>query len=205
MAALGETAARLGASFPQSHLPFVPGCAISRCESFRSEAYREQFLEYLRRGYHASRMLNIPWAVIHPLTCPEYNYERGKTFAENHRFYDQFVELGIRLGVGTAIENMPASRNGKLGQVYCQHYDELNELVDSYSSSLVGICWDTGHANVTGLNQQRSLEVMGTRVKVLHINDNHTGQETSICCPTLEMWTGTASCGGLPISVMREH
>lgn len=175
VAALGETAARLGAVFPQSHLPFVPGCSAARWEAFRSETYREQFLEYIRRGYHASRMLNIPWAVIHPLTCPEHNYERKATFEENHRFYDRFVELGIRLGVGTAIENMPASVNRKLGQVYCQHYDELMELVDSFESPLVGICWDTGHAHVSGLNQQRSLEVMGSRVKVLHIHDNHTG------------------------------
>lgn len=172
--ALGNTAAKLGVTFPQSHLPYVPGCCLSRWEAFRSEEFRQRFFEYIRRAYHANKMLGIPWTVLHPLTCPEYNYERKATQEENHRLFDRFVELGVKLGVGTAIENMPASVERSLGQVYCQHYEELIELTDSFREPLVGICWDTGHANVARLEQRRALNAIGSRLKVLHINDNHT-------------------------------
>lgn len=174
VAQLGETAAKLGVTFPQSHLPYVPGSCIAVCSDFRRPGYEEQFLEFTRRAYIANRMLNIPWTVLHPLTCPELNYERAATLEENHRYYDSYVEEGIRLGVGTAIENMPPDVSRVLGSRYCQHYDELIELVDSFGSPLVGICWDTGHAHQARLNQERSIRVMGSRLKVLHITDNHT-------------------------------
>ena len=41
--ALGNTAAKLGVTFPQSHLPFVPGCCVSHWEAFRSEEFRQSF------------------------------------------------------------------------------------------------------------------------------------------------------------------
>lgn len=171
---LGNTAARLGVSFFQSHLPFVDLCSIQMCPDFRDAGYVKRFWEYTRRAYIANRMLGIGWTVMHPVTCPEHNYENKATFETNHALYDPYIEEGIRLGVGTAIENMPPNRTRQLASVYCQHYDQLIELVDSFGDSLVGICWDTGHAHQAQLDQERALRVMGRRVKVLHISDNHT-------------------------------
>lgn len=172
---VGDTAAKLGITFAQSHLPFVPGCSMRTCPEFQRPEYAEFFFECTRRAYLASRMLSIPWTVLHPLTFPEYNYETRASLDGNHTCYDQYIDLGLRLGVGTAIENMPPSMDRKLGMVYCQHYEQLIELVDSFADPQVGICWDTGHGNLMGLRQSRALRAMGKRLKVLHINDNHAG------------------------------
>ena len=56
---------------------------------------------------------------------------------------------------------------------YCQHYDELIELVDSYNDPMVAVCWDTGHANGMKFDQARAIRTIGKRLKNLHINDNH--------------------------------
>ena len=40
---------------------------------------------------------------------------------------------------------------------------------------MVGICWDTGHANQNGFDQSRALKAVGSRLRVLHLNDNHYG------------------------------
>ena len=170
---LGETAAKLGVTFCQSHLPFVPLCSIAASPEFQKPGYEEQFFTYTRRAYQASQMLQIPWTVLHPLTFPEHNYENKATLEANHALYDQYVELGVRLGVGTAIENMTPPWHRKLGMTYCQHYDQLIELVESFAEPMVGICWDTGHANLVQLDQERALRAIGGRLKVLHINDNH--------------------------------
>ncbi len=170
---LGDTAAKLGVTFFQSHLPFVPQCSIQISREFQQSGYQDLFFEYTRRAYYASSMLHVKWTVLHPLTFPEYNYENAASLEGNHALYDRYVELGVRLGVGTAIENMVPPWHRRLGMTYCQHYDQLIELSDSFADSMVGICWDTGHANLAQLDQERALHKIGSRLKVLHINDNH--------------------------------
>lgn len=170
---LGNTAAKLGVTFFQSHLPFVSGNAMAADPKFREPGYREWFFECTRRAYHASHMLGVGWTVLHPLTFPEYNYEARASLEANHALYDEYVDLGVRLGVGTALENLVPPWDRRLGMIYCQHYDQLIELTDSFKSPMVGVCWDTGHANLSQLNQERALRAVGGRLKVLHINDNH--------------------------------
>lgn len=170
---LGNTAAKLGVTFFQSHLPFVPNCSMQAYPAFQTPGYRELFFEYTRRAYCASAMLGIKWTVLHPLTFPEHNYENKASMEGNHALYDSYVELGVKRGVGTAIENMVPPQGWKLGMIYCQHYEQLIELVDSFADPMVGICWDTGHANLSFLDQERALRTIGSRLKVLHINDNH--------------------------------
>ena len=56
---------------------------------------------------------------------------------------------------------------------YCMHYEDLIEFVDSYQEpDWVGICWDTGHANLMRFDQRRALQTVGSRLIALHVNDN---------------------------------
>ena len=180
---LGDTAARLGIDFYQSHLPFIPGCSAARAPDFQKPGYAEYFAECTRRAYIASGRLGVKWAVAHPQTYPEYNYEEKATLEANRAWQDKYVELGIQMGVGTAIENMLPSLNRKLSARYCQHYDQLIELVDSFRDPMVGVCWDTGHANQMDLDQGRALRAIGGRLKTLHINDNHDGDRDEHLLP----------------------
>lgn len=180
---LGETAAKLGIDFYQCHLPFVPGCSVLRCPDFQKPGYAEYFDECTRRSYVASGRLGVKWAVAHPRTYPEYNYETAASLEANHAWQDQYVELGIKMGVGTAFENMLPSLNRQFASRYCQYYDQLIELTDSYREPMVGICWDTGHANQMGFDQGRALRAMGSRLKTLHLNDNHYGSRDEHLLP----------------------
>lgn len=47
--------------------------------------------------------------------------------------------------------------------------DELNE---KFGEELFGFCFDTGHANLVGLDFEKFLKTLGHRLKVLHIHDN---------------------------------
>ena len=44
--------------------------------------------------------------------------------------------------------------------------------MDACDSPLVGICWDTGHANRNSDDQIPSIMRLGGRIKALHVNDN---------------------------------
>lgn len=177
---VGETAARLGMNLFQCHMPFAP----THMPSFRRPEFSELFDESMRRAYIAAGRLGIKWGVVHPRAYPEHNYENKASLEENRAYYDKYVEIGLKNGVGTAFENMnppPAAQNMRLR--YCQHYDQLIELADSYHDPLVGICWDTGHANQNRLDQGRALRAIGSWLRVLHVNDNHYGTRDEHLCP----------------------
>ena len=172
---VGQTAARLGLELYQSHIPFVSGFSMMLNPKFRDPGYREYFDECTRRACIANGILGVKWTVAHPQSFPELNYERKASLDANREYYDPFVELCIKNGTGFTFENALPCLNRSQPVRYCQHYEELIELADSYRDPMVGLCWDTGHANQMKLDQGRAIRVMGSRIKVLHINDNHYG------------------------------
>lgn len=180
---VGEIGAKLGVTFYQSHPPFAKGCTMTYNPNFKKPGYQEYFDEMMRRSMIASAMLGVKWAVFHPLSFPEFNYERELTLEGNHKYFDKYVELGIKNGVGIAYENMLPSLDRKFPTRFCQHYEDLIELADSYNDPMVGICWDTGHANQMDFDQSRALHKIGSRLKCLHINDNHYGNQDEHLLP----------------------
>ena len=64
----------------------------------------------------------------------------------------------------------------------CQPGD-LIEFVDSFADPMVGICWDTGHANQNGFDQYRALTAVEHRLKALHLHDNHYGNKDEHLLP----------------------
>lgn len=170
-----ETAARLGVHFSQSHLPIMHFSSPTMDPHFKTPGYAEYFEECTRRAYIASGMLGVRYATVHPMSYPECNYERKASLEGNHAYYDRYVELGIKHGVGTAFENVLPSLDRAMPHRYCAHYDDLIELVDSYNDPMVAICFDTGHANLMKFDQRKALHAIGRRLKNLHINDNHFG------------------------------
>lgn len=166
---LGLAAEALGITFNQCHYPFD----VMFRPHFTSNGYDELFAEMTRRAISAAGMLKIPHGVMHPQTFPELNHERKACLERNRALLYGYVEQGIRCGVRTAIENMPPVLDRSYPLRYGMHYDDVIELVDSFHEPRwVGICWDTGHANLAKFDQPRALHAVGKRLIALHINDN---------------------------------
>jgi sugar phosphate isomerase/epimerase len=49
---------------------------------------------------------------------------------------------------------------------------DLNDLIDLVDSEALGICFDSSHANVTGLNMSQAIHECGDRLLATHISDN---------------------------------
>ena len=43
---------------------------------------------------------------------------------------------------------------------------------DRYHAEVLGFCFDTGHANLVGIDFESFITALGHRLKVLHIHDN---------------------------------
>ena len=125
------------------------------------------------RAIKATAMLGGKWVVIHPMNLPHdplYNVNKAKEAAM--RKLEPYINEAKKLGVGIAVENMVDFRGNRRrycgGDIY-----ELIDLVDTINDESVGICFDTGHANIDGVEPAAAIYEIGKRLKATHINDNH--------------------------------
>ena len=153
----------IGFRFEMGHLPFFSGV--------RDENFLRTFSERVHRGIDAAAALGIRYAVVHP-NAPNLPM---KEFCEKQQFDSvmahlmPFVEHGDRVGVEIVVENMRVIPGATLMHRYCQTPEELCHVADALG---IGICWDFGHANISGIRQSEGLALVGKRLRVVHINDN---------------------------------
>ena len=125
------------------------------------------------RAIRGTKMLGGEWMVVHPKNLPRdplYNAARAKE--ANLRYLAPLIEEAKKVGVGLAVENMVDF--GKWRRRYCGgDIYELIDLVDTINDPSVGICLDTGHANMSGIEAGAAVREIGSRLKCTHINDNH--------------------------------
>jgi sugar phosphate isomerase/epimerase len=157
-----SAAERCGMEVAQAHLPFL----------YQTEDTPEKLANFGKRVICAidiAAAAGAPWAVIHPRTrdVENFDYEEEKRKAREHLL--PFAEYAAKKGVGLAIENMrPRKFTGGFHR-YCTTAAELCDLADALGA---GVCWDFGHANIASLKQSEELALIGSRLKVLHVNDN---------------------------------
>ncbi len=163
-------AEKLGMVFSQSHPPYR-----GRLDRLDTEEDRQYFRSMSLRAIEISAILGVRWAVLHPETSPDLNsFDPEENIRENLRIFDAELELGHRLGVGIAFENM--CDKGQRRRFGCNAH-ELELLTDACHSPLVGVCWDTGHAHRMGDDQVPAIMRLGPRIKALHIDDNWGEQD----------------------------
>ena len=125
--------------------------------------------EMMRRSILASEILGVKWMVVHPFSVTE-NGKRSKerSLPYNLTYYRRWNEVCKAHHVSMAIENMVGVHGNEWGDM-----DFLIRLVDAVADPNVGICLDTGHANVTGLDVAECVRKAGRRLHATHINDNY--------------------------------
>lgn len=156
-----------GVFFNQAHGPFVFDTSLF-------PDYTKQVLPLFQRCFEVCALLGVPHMVVHPIHHLPYKGNEKTMWDINMEFYHLLLPFAKEFGVKIALENMYQydPRRGVLTrdvfsvpEHYASFYDELN---DPNFICLV----DTGHCSITGEDAERTLRVMGSRVKALHVNDN---------------------------------
>lgn len=126
--------------------------------------------ELICRSIIAAGMMRIPWLVIHPVfIMDDVWFSWRKSLEDNLARYRRYGELAAKWNVGIAIENLHGS--GRVHR-FGAGPEDLLELTDRLNDPHFGICWDTGHANLCGIDQEKALELIGGHLKATHIADN---------------------------------
>ena len=117
--------------------------------------------------------IGAKWNVYHPRAAVNQGFSATKTLNENIRRISGYLEIALKNNTGIALENLPIFLDViPIMPFYPNNHEDLCELNDSFKCENIGICWDTGHANLMHLNQADSIRYMGDRLKVTHIHNN---------------------------------
>lgn len=162
--AFGNRAAARGLRIPLCHLPFYMPSPDDRAAMAR-------FSREISAAIRAAAMLKIPRAVVHPIVRHGSLCARAAWLAENMAFLTPLRDVAEGLGVGLCVENMAGKPYAAhpAEAVYGSRAEDIRELADRLQAD---ICWDFGHANMTGLCQSAELDRLRGRVRALHIHDN---------------------------------
>lgn len=131
--------------------------------------------ELVRRSIIGAGIMGVKTLVVHPKTMPDSAwYSRKASLALNVESFKKYLDWAAPYGVTLAVENLSEKR---IGRRFGSGPEELLELVEAVDDPALGICWDTGHAHISGINQAEALQEIGGHLKALHINDNHGEQD----------------------------
>ena len=131
-------------------------------------------------------------AAIHPRTSMTRDYDAVRERAAALDFLAFYRDEAEKAGLTLALENMrgPGQSAPKEIRRFGTETADLISLADELG---IGICWDTGHANISGQNQESSLLRIGERLRMVHVNDNFAEDDVHIA-PFLGStdWAGAA-------------
>lgn len=165
-----EAAITVNLPWAQSHGPMF--------HMFGKDPESQKRINCCPAAIRASGQLGVPWMVLHPDGFPgAFDRDHRKRVREaNIAFFRKLLPTCEKHNVGLALENIfdaSARSRGTGSRHYAAVPDELCELIDELNHPLIGACWDTGHAQLMGLDQRSAIASLGGRLKAVHIQDNN--------------------------------
>ncbi|MBO5294978.1 MAG: sugar phosphate isomerase/epimerase [Clostridia bacterium] len=162
-----EAAECNGITFHQLHAPF-PSMKIGNPEM---NAYIHMAFEKCIR---VASLLDCGYVVVHPIYVDAYRTE-DEDFQVNFDAFITYADLLKESGVVMCIENAYWVFEGRILCCSGSNSSFLVRLVEALNESAgvecFGLCYDTGHANITGKDQYQEILTFGKHLKVLHIHD----------------------------------
>lgn len=166
-----EGARAAGITVHQMHMPYpnyVPGGS-------------KELNEYLRnvvavKSVQICAFFRCPYLVIHGFKLARYLGNEEREWKQTERFLDFLAPMAREMGITLCVENLYDSIGEHLVEGPCCDARKAAERIDRvnerYHAEVLGFCFDTGHANLVGIDFERFLTTLGSRLKVLHIHDN---------------------------------
>ena len=117
--------------------------------------------------------LGSKYLVIHPYT-DGYVYlaeSHARIYEKNKQALKVMLSVAKKYGVTICLENLPF-RWHEMCRV-----TEIKRLVRDINDENLGVCFDTGHANVMREDIYKSIIILGDDLKTLHVHDNFGGAD----------------------------
>ena len=140
-----------------------------------NEVLNKYLQDVIEKSFAITQYLECPAVVIHP----NQGKSREDEWNLNLAFYQNLIPVVKRYPrVKCCLENLilhkgPRILEGRLANAeeICRLTDLLNE---ESGGEHFGVCFDVGHANLTGRNLKEFVCELGNRLTCLHIHENNT-------------------------------
>ena len=137
--------------------------------------------DYLRREVAPKSMelcafLECPYIVVHGFKLARFLGSEEAEWNCTEEFIHGIAPMAKEMGITICIENLYDSVGGHIVEGPCCHAQKCAERIDRindrYGAEVLGFCFDTGHANLVGIDFEKFIGILGQRLKVFHIHDN---------------------------------
>ena len=154
---------KYGLGAVQTHLCYY--YPLSSADKIEDELERR-----VLREIEVSGRIGAPWCVWHPRYYKSGEWKTGiydekLTFYYNHETVSRYLEQAKKFDTGIALENL-------FGSMMCGGFHTLAKLCDSFNTDNIGICLDTGHANINKEDTATAISFLGNRIQCTHIHNN---------------------------------
>ncbi|MBO5293673.1 MAG: sugar phosphate isomerase/epimerase [Clostridia bacterium] len=171
-----DAAARHGIEIYQMHAPF-PSARIGKHEM---NAYIQTVFQ---KCIQITGAIGCKYLVVHPICSDAYTTEEQDMEADFGLFCP-FVDSLKKYGVVMCLENAYHYYNGRIRSISASNADYLVRLAEKLNDlagvECFGICYDSGHANITGKDHYKEILAYGQHLKVLHLHDTDGVHDTHL-------------------------
>ncbi|MBQ5676434.1 MAG: sugar phosphate isomerase/epimerase, partial [Lachnospiraceae bacterium] len=120
--------------------------------------------------------LDCKYLVIHGFKLARYLGSEQLEWDKMEEFLLQYAPMAKELGITFCIENLYTAIGGHIVEGPCcdakKAVERIDRINDKFSAEVLGFCFDTGHANLVGIDFEKFITTLDHRLKVLHIHDN---------------------------------
>ena len=166
-----QGAARAGVRIHQMHMPypiFVPRGT--------DEANAYLWQQVAPKSVRICAFFGCRYLVVHGFKLARELGSEDAEWAQTEKLIHFLAPLARELGVTLCVENLYSGLGGHMVEGPCCNARKMAERIDRinarYGAEVLGFCFDTGHANLVGIDMEDFVTRLGPRLKVLHIHDN---------------------------------
>ena len=166
-----EAAQVMGVRINQMHMPYpnyVPGAP-------------KEINEYLLKVVAPKSMeicafFECPYIVVHGFKLAGALGSEQAEWDRTEEFLRSLAPMAKEHNITMCVENIYTDSGNHIIEGPCCDAGKTATRIDrmnaEYGVEVLGFCFDTGHANLTGLDFVTFIMTLGKRLKVLHIHDN---------------------------------
>ena len=179
----------LGMKFVQSHAPGKYGNPAVFDDNY------DTVVKTTIRAIEVCERLGIENTVVHTGRFVEAQYDlEGKKlcFERNAKFIRDLIDTMEKTNVNVLVENGYLIEDNAFTLVTGA---EMKEFIEYVNHPLLHACWDTGHANIAGVDQYKQIIDLGDDLRALHINDNSSRGDEHTLPYTASVNMDSIMCG----------
>lgn len=173
---MAEAAKDAGLELAQCHLPYYPG-HLDLPGDGTPEYFESHMLPAYEHALEVCGRVGCHMAVMHLFTVLN---DDEATLRGNVELIKKLLPLLEKYDIRIALENVFCRRNGQYLTGFVGFAENLLAVADGTGSQRIGVCIDTGHANIFRINTADMARTCGKRLFALHVNSNAGHDEHAV-------------------------